>query len=114
MTEPVSVVIEAIRYRSNAGRPSVTLSTRFCSWALPKGTGGAMTGVVSPPPVVPEPVWLIESSHKLGDVPSPDAGKDCDSAYESTVTYRDDATEYCWAAMDASRTVEKNDGPCAR
>ena len=89
ITDPVSVVIEEIRKRRSAGRPSVTVSTRLArslAGVCRNVTGGRVIGVVEPPPPVPDPVRVIESSHSVAEVPSPGSGIDWASAYESTVT----------------------------
>jgi len=55
ITDPVSVVMVAIRNRYNGGRPSVTVSTRFCRSIPVNDTGGSVTGE-EPPAAVSDPV----------------------------------------------------------
>jgi hypothetical protein len=72
-----------------------------------KVTGGR--AAAAPPAVVSEPVRVIESSHRVGLVPSPVVGKCWASAQESTLTYA--VPFHCCVVMDVSRTVDQNVGP---
>src|ERR1043166_6154750 len=109
MTDPVSVVIVAMRNRYSGGSPSVTVSTRFCRSMPVNDTEGRVIED-EPPAGVAEPVGAMLASHRVAEAPPPVAGSVSLRAPESPVAYEDEAVAYCSASILVSRTVEKNDG----